>query len=202
MVCTLSCSAQSKGKGKVMDIATPNQTGLTVNLNLTGESLSLSYKFDNHSGAPVYLLNRLMDIDAMGNSSLNPNRVYIFPEGDDTLVLAKMLLKVPANLMVESPEIPGVTKIQNGQSFSENLTLPLPLRCDYPYPGKSYPDKTRMFKILKFQLGIMPDSKELRLYPSQCGEHEVQLPEYGQALQGQRISSSQDFNLEVKVLLP
>jgi hypothetical protein len=202
LIFTLSFAAQSNGKGKAMDITTQNQAVLTATIQPAGDTLQLSYKFENHTGTSVYLLNKLMDIDVMGNTSLNSQRLYIFPEDDDTLVLAKMLLKVPANLMVEAPEIPGVTKVESGHSFSETISLALPLRIDYPYPGKPFLEKTKIFKTLKFKLGILPNFQDLRLHPSQCGEQEVLMPEYGQALQAQKLSISQEFKVPVEVRFP
>jgi hypothetical protein len=183
-LCLFISVSQAKGKGIAMN------SELKVNFTKSDDKLQLTYKLINNMETPVYIFNRLYDTDVMGNITLNPNRVYIYPEDENTLILAKMLIEIPSGMMVEAPEIPGLTKIGPHQEFSETLHLSLPLKMVHPYLRKGG-STTKTYKVFKFKLGILPDFPALKLHSSTLEGKTLITPEYGQALKEQKIISTQ-----------
>jgi hypothetical protein len=64
--------------------------------------------------------------------NVDPNRVYVICH-DAGCSLAKKVIQVPDDIEVGHPEVPLVTRVEPGKSYSETLSLRLPLEPLEPY---------------------------------------------------------------------
>jgi hypothetical protein len=156
-----------------------------------GNSLVLTYEVHNRRGQAVWLLDGLFDTAPSGHVTLAPDKAYVDIEGG-RVVVSRMLLPVPDDVLVESPEVPGATRVDAGKTASRRVVLPLPVRESRPYA--SGPDETLALdavKELRLRVGYLVDSPELKLHAVKDTEGApYRSPGYGQAAQGQQVLES------------
>ena len=109
----------------------------TISLSTTFDKKSaqhgvLSYRVSNHSQQDIYLLTPLTD-NRGGHILAMPPRVYVQMVDAKLVQLSKQVWPIPDMLDVYMPEMPFLTKLPAGQSFTEDLQLPLPLISNFPY---------------------------------------------------------------------
>lgn len=95
--------------------------------------LNLWYRFTDNSNQNAYVFNKYYtDIEDGGTFLIEPNMVSILSE-KDIIVIAKKIVQIPPNMLVEKPYIPCVTKVEPGNFLEETLKIPLPLKVITPY---------------------------------------------------------------------
>ncbi len=102
--------------------------------DLKGNALVIRYRIYDGSGRDVYLTNLL--VRAGAEKVVDVNHVYA-RLNDDTLIISKTMPPVPASASPTTLVAPFTTVLRNGASFSETVTLELPL-----LPYLEYADNT------------------------------------------------------------
>lgn len=108
-----------------------NLPKLDVSFSKNEKTLIVEYKVKNTTNSTIYLFNVLLDPDAL--DTIAPYGFYSCMRQDKTLVLAKMIPKLPSLASVEFREIPYVTKVESGREFSEKVSVPVPIDEVSPY---------------------------------------------------------------------
>jgi len=117
-------------------------------------ALVLGYEFRNRSARVAFLFNVLhrgADADA--------NLIYAQSAGG-VLLLSKKIIPVPANVDVEKPDVPYVTKVEPGDTFREKLEVTVPVKLWAPYAGTAGTAAEGMELDAWFELGffLAPDA--------------------------------------------
>ncbi|HRQ36768.1 MAG TPA: hypothetical protein PLD25_02505 [Chloroflexota bacterium] len=118
-------------KDVIPETTTDTAVTLQAQAQTQANTLVVTYQITNGLGQTIYLVNRLFQWTANG-LSLDPNLIYAAREGE-SVRLVKACLPVPDDLDVESPIVPFLTAVSAGETFSETITLPLPLMPRDPY---------------------------------------------------------------------
>lgn len=119
-----------------------NLPKLEVSLNSTETTLEVEYKIKNNTNSAIYLFNVLLDPDAV--DKVAPYSFYSCLRADKTLILAKMIPKLPSIAAVEFREIPYVTKVEAGKEFSRKETVSIPVEEFSPYFPKGENSKVEI----------------------------------------------------------
>lgn len=146
-----------------------------------GYSIDISYTVHNRSGSEIYLFTPLPRFDGEDWEPA-PQRVYTFREGGGVIHLSKRLWQVPEDVEVYMPEVPFLTRVAEGERFSEELVLPLPLSMDRPYLDAEVGASAVEARAMIFSIGYLPASPELELEESPDGMLQVG---YGSAIERQ-----------------
>jgi hypothetical protein len=162
-----------------------------VSVAREGDTLAVTYAVHNRSPRAVLLTDGLWDVGFSGHQTLAPERAYVDLSGG-RVVLSRMLLPVPEDLMVEAPEVPAVTRVAAGATANRSAVVPLPLRTALPYP--TGPEQTRDLADVRdvtLRVGYLPDADAVRLRDGKDAQGSaVKTPEYGPALKAQRVLDS------------
>ncbi|WP_426754864.1 hypothetical protein [Myxococcus sp. Y35] len=157
----------------------------------TAEALVLSYEVHNRGAHALWLVDGLYDEGPTGRRQLAPDKAYV-ELGGSHVVVARMLLPVPENMLVEAPEVPAVSRVDAGQTARRRVVLPLPLTAASPYgtePAETLP--LEAVRELRLRVGYVLDSPELRRHGAQEARGTVyETTEYGQTLKAQRVLES------------
>ncbi len=172
------------------DVAQADVVLRVESVEKTGEGLALAYAVRNQGSRPIWVFNRLFHVTDSGTYRLDPNVIYVEVEGGQ-VVLSKQLQPVPRTSLVESPEVPGVTRLPPGEVLAERVVVPLPLRESHPYVKK--PDVLPLSEVreLRLRVGYLPDAPGLKLREGEDTQGlRFQLPSYGPAKEAQVVLDS------------
>lgn len=112
--------------------ATLADCDLRAGVQISPTALLLGYEFRNRSSKTAFLFNVIHRTGPSGGPEADANLVYVQPSAG-TVVLGKRIIPVPADVDVEKPEVPYVTRVEPGEVYRERLNLQLPLRIFTPY---------------------------------------------------------------------
>ncbi|MBL1129612.1 MAG: hypothetical protein D8M54_14025 [Chloroflexi bacterium] len=182
-------TAQMEQTMTVEDMTPKATMGTAVTLQAEAQrqanTLVVTYRVTNSLDKTIYLVNRLFQWTANG-LSLDPNLIYANREGE-TVQLVKALLPVPDDLDVESPIVPFLTAVPPGETFSEIITLPLPLMPLDPY-GQLLPgDWVTNESFVQFVVGWFKDGDTAVSVQSQSDGSTLLSAEYGEVRQVQNL---------------
>lgn len=162
----------------------------------TAEALVLSYEVHNRGARALWLVEGLYDESPSGQRQLAPEKAYV-ALGGGKVVVSRMLLPLPENVLVEAPEVPAVRRVDAGQTVRRRVVLPLPLTAWSPYD--SGPAETLLLdavKELRLRVGYVPDAPELKRHAAQDSEGTAyEVPEFGQTRTAQRVLESAPLSL-------
>ena len=127
---------------------------LQAQAEIRDDRLIIQYKVSNGLDEAIFLTNRIFQWTPEG-MSLDPNLVYS-DVADDTLRLVKACLPVPDELDVESPSVPYLTELSSGETFTETLSIPLPLTPYHPYDQVKLSEGPTTFSSVQFVVGWFP----------------------------------------------
>lgn len=101
--------------------------GFSAEFAVDGSELLLRYEVTNRERRDLYLLNRLYR--STPEWALSPDVIYVHlvPE-DRTVWLNKKIPDIPEGVLVNAPVAPFVTPVRAGDSFREEVRIPLPVR--------------------------------------------------------------------------
>jgi hypothetical protein len=130
----------------------PAALEMSATFTIADDHLVLRYRVNNSGPVDAYLLNRLYRTSPEWN--LSPDVVYVELErAKETVWLSKRLADVPLN--VTAPVAPFVTPVRAGDSFTEDVRVPLPVEEYWEYPPRDLSDETReqTYRAVYFTLG-------------------------------------------------
>ncbi len=158
----------------------------------TAEALVLSYEVHNRGARALWLVEGLYDESPSGQRTLAPEKAYVALGGGGEVVVSRMLLPLPENLLVEAPEVPAVHRVDAGQTVRRRVVLPLPLTAVSPYdtgPAETLP--LDAVKALRLRVGYVPDAPELKRHAARDSQGTAYVvPEFGQTRTAQRVLES------------
>ncbi|RKH38665.1 hypothetical protein [Corallococcus sicarius] len=155
------------------------------------DSLAVTYAVHNRTPRAVLLVDGLMDFGFSGHPTLSPERAYVDLSGGQ-VVLSRMVLRVPDDLMVESPEVPAVSRVEPGATANRRAVVPLPLRTSLPYPtGPEQTLEGAQVREVRLRVGYLPDADTVKLHEGKDSQGtQTRTPEYGPAVTAQRVLDS------------
>lgn len=119
------------------------------------QQLTLVYAIDNGSPSTIYLVNQLFHRLGRAGFQVDPNLAYAMVDAECTLYIRKQMINVPDDMDVEAPEVPYVTVLPSGESFSETVRLSLPVMPHDPYRPQEEADAPYEAPRLSFVLGYV-----------------------------------------------
>ncbi|RKH41711.1 hypothetical protein D7V93_38475 [Corallococcus llansteffanensis] len=155
------------------------------------DTLAVTYAVHNRTSRAVWLLDGLWDFGFGGQPTLDPHRAYVDLSGGQ-VVLSRMLIPVPEDLLVEAPEVPSVSRVEAGATATRRAVVPLPLRTSLPYPtGPAETRELSAVREVRLRVGYLPDAEGLKLHEGKDSHGAVtRTPEYGPAVTAQRVLDS------------
>jgi hypothetical protein len=189
----LGCGRAAAGLG---DSGRKSVAGADVELSVkpvehTEAGLVLTYEVHNRGGQALWLLDSLFESGPTGSLRLDADKAYVDLQGAQVTV-SRMLHPVPGNLLVEAPEVPGVTRVEPGQRVSRRAVLPVPLRASLPYDSGSQEElPLEGMRELRLRVGYLVDEPGLELHEAQDSEgNAYKTPSYGKAVKAQKVLES------------
>lgn len=147
----------------IMENEQKHMPQLKVNYSVNETSLEVEYKLKNTGDAAIYLFNIIPSQTAADQIAQQP--FYSCLRDDGTLVLAKMIPKLPSIASVEFREIPFVTRVDAGQEFAEKVSVSIPIEEYSPYFMKLPDSKVeqRPAESVVFILQFIREKDELKV---------------------------------------
>lgn len=190
-----------KKEAKIME----KNISLNVKIRKEHEFLILEYEVCNRSKSTIYLMNHLFRLKKTGGWDIpDRNLIYVYPEEEGVIHLAKWVPPIPDDLLTEEIR-PYVTVLSAGEKWTEELRLKLPLKPFVPYRGREYNTdkwKTVTCKYIYFSLGFYFHIEDVQVTKYNIGVDVVAIggiPSYGK---GQQLLESEKIELPLKVLMP
>ncbi len=155
----------------------------------TEAGLVLTYEVHNRGGQALWLLDRLFESGPTGSLRLAPDKAYVDLRSSP-VVVSRMLHPIPDDMLVEVPEVPGVTRVEPGQTVSARAVLAVPLRQSLPYIDSGSAEALPLDRVreLRLRIGYLVDEPGLELHEAQDpvgGTYKS--PSYGKAYKAQTI---------------
>jgi hypothetical protein len=127
---------------------------LQAQAEIRDNRLIIQYQVFNGQDEAIFLTNQIFQWTPEG-MSLDPNLVYSNVV-NDTLQLVKACLPVPDELDVESPTVPYLTQLPSGETLTETISIPLPIKSYHPYDQVKLSEELTVFSSLQFVVGWFP----------------------------------------------
>jgi hypothetical protein len=156
------------------------------------DRLLFRYRARNSWTRELYLFNRLFVEEPSGARRVDPARVYVVVDGT-VLHVSKQMFEVPEDVEVEQPEVPYLSRLGPGETFEEEISLPLPVRESYPYmspPAAASPGEKRTCDQLVFTLGYFHAKEPGWVRSISSGGEPALGTDYGFAIQTNQTVSS------------
>lgn len=108
-------------------MASSDSIGFSAEFAVEGGDLILRYEVVNRDRRDLYLLNRLYRTTPEWD--LSPDVIYVHLDLERrTVWLNKRIPDIPEGVLVNAPVAPFVTPVRAGESFREEVRIPLPIR--------------------------------------------------------------------------
>ena len=175
-----------------------NQTRPAVQLKLalTADSASIQYEVRNTLSQPIYVFDRLYDMQA---KKLSPDWSYIAIEGQKAIV-SRQVWSLPQGLRHDSPEVPYGRLLAPNASLTGKFSLSLPLVERDPYYGLVHagakPAQSDVSSlVLRFGWGL---ASELRAgSPVELEGEKLVLFPFQEALAKQHLAESEAVQVRI-----
>lgn len=129
---------------------------LTATAKVDAASLEVRYTASNQTDETILLVNRIQRWND-GGHQVYDDRFYTVVAGED-LRLTAAYLDVPDHVDVETPDMPLVTRVGPGATYTGVLRATLPLEPYHPYPGVvRYEEESRTYKNVLVVIGWIPE---------------------------------------------
>jgi len=135
--------------------------------------LRLRYRATNLTKRPLFLFNTLHgEMTEAGVFPLDTGAYAEIREG--SVVLSCKLFPVPDMMLVETRNLPFVTRLQPAESIVETISVPLPVKPRDPYrdqrsESSSAPKRYPLFFELGYFVGAPGTEKLARTFPTDHG---------------------------------
>jgi len=127
----------------------------------------------NYSNNNIYFFNRIYKSSLTHQvSEISKNYCYAYVREDGVLVLAKAIVPVPEDLLVEKEVIPFCSKISPKNKFEEELEIILPIKLFTPYEEPQVIENNNYPVVFRFGYFVgheKTESMEIKV-PSSEGE--------------------------------
>ena len=133
------------------------QADITLELeevSASGDALEIAYRVENATPHRAWLVNRLFHRRPAG-FEVDPDVAYVGVDPGPVLHVRKQLIEVPEHIDVEAPEVPYVTPLAAGGSFTETVRLAQPVEPHDPYEPQDRADRPYVVERLAFSLGYL-----------------------------------------------
>jgi hypothetical protein len=157
----------------------------------TEVGLVLTYEVHNRGGQALWLLDRLFESGPTGSLRLNPDKAYVELR-DSAVVVSRMLLPIPDEVLVEVPEVPAMTRVEPRQTVSRRAVLAVPLRHWLAYDEDSTKElPLESVSELRLRVGYLVEEPGMELNEAKDSAGDTyKYPSYGKALKAQKILHS------------
>jgi len=174
---------------------------LTVTVKtITAAYIALSYQVTNTETTDIYVADLLYRMAADGSQSVDPTLAYVMPQADGTLFTGKLILKIPAGMKVESPELPYFRRLGPGETLSGEIVLQNPAEAYHPYDSYRLGETAEPVTRIVVQIGLIrgADLKpgEATLSPAPQIGPDYFKPDYGFGLDYQRTEQGEITGLQ------
>lgn len=145
-----------------------------VDMALEGGALVISYSVENTGQVPVYLTNHAVRLDPDKGQVPDPSVVFVYVDPErDALHVTKRLPPPPETLT--DPLMHFITPVSPGQTYTERLVIPLPVRTYAPYQEvpRGAELEQRSFSRVYFSLGYINGQPGLRASEGSCQGEKV-----------------------------
>ena len=129
---------------------------------VASDALIFTYVAVNAGPDRVYLVNQLFHRRGAAGFQVDPNLAYAEVGQGPTLHLCKQLVRVPEDLDVEAPEVPYVTPVAPGSSFSETVRLAFPIGPHAPYHPQRRAKEPYSASQFTFSLGYLLEDEPVK----------------------------------------
>lgn len=151
-----------------------HQATLQAELRTQGSgAATLAYAVRNAGAAEIFLFNRLYtDVDAAGRYLLEPD-LCLVEVREGAVVVAKKIAELPPLTFVEARNVPCVTVVAPGGTFTETITLPVPLAPWSPYlptPMQGNAMPLPLVFELGFFVGVEGTRALAKMVPTSAGQ--------------------------------
>ena len=144
----------------------PTKPELKVEWTVTETAVKIKYRVENQTGQPVYLVNVMTVYQKDKGRVPDKKLAYAFLlQEKEQLEFCKRIPPVPQDGRLVTPYTWFVNKLEDGNTFEEELTFKLPLKESRPYlsfVGKSAPKALNLKAETRFVLGYFPDDPRLK----------------------------------------
>lgn len=166
------------------------------------QTLEFSYSVVNGDDTPLFLDNRLFRRTPSG-FVLDPDVVDAERDESGLVRLSKRLAAIPETLDVEAPEIPYLSRVEAGASFTEQVSVALPIAPHAPYrrgQGLSEEDAVDDFV---FTIGYFPaDGRAAPALVRVARGGKEWFLDYGSLVQVQQLWTSAPVTAAVTTTIP
>jgi hypothetical protein len=122
---------------------------LVVDLTQTETFLRLRWTAVNRASDPLYLCVRTN----IGDEIFALPYTYL-RENDSVLAMTFRDIPIPPGMNVYSADIPFYRMLEQGQSVTEAVEVPVPVREVHPYCEQTYPDNTVLVYVTKIAFSV------------------------------------------------
>jgi hypothetical protein len=138
-----------------------------------GGAATLAYTVRNAGNSEIFLFNRMYaDVDAAGRYLVEPDLCLVeLREG--AAVVAKKIAQLPPLMFVEARNVPCVSVVAAGGTFSEAIALRVPLQPWTPYaaaPARAGPVPLPVLFELGFFVGMEGTRALAKMVPTSAGD--------------------------------
>lgn len=161
-------------------------------------ALGLSYDIENDLKVPIYVFDRLYDLE---RKQLSPDWMYI-TFSQETAMISRQIFPLPPGLIHEEPEVPYGRLLAPGAHARGQLRAQLPLPESNPYSGFVHPGgaatrvETKISSLI-FQIGWAPASDLHGGFPGELEGEKLVLFSYHEAILKQKLASSPNQSVEL-----
>ena len=149
------------------------------------------YTFRNTTKQPLAVLDQMYRTDPAGNLIPDNDLVYVFFE-EGTLIAARQLIRVPDDISVEWPEVPGLRRVFPRESESGSFVLRSPLQTGDPYTKRRQAIAADSIESVVLSIGYYVDSADVHVYRAKVGGGGVlEYPAYSDLMQRHNIVRSE-----------
>ncbi|MGA9997100.1 MAG: hypothetical protein WBP93_16905 [Pyrinomonadaceae bacterium] len=189
-----------------------SQVSLDAKIEVRDSDLFIKYFIKNQGERDIYAFNRLVRLSPDGSGKVDPDLAYVTFSDDLTATISKSAQKIPSGLQVTQVESPYLTLVRAGETFQEEVKLPLPLTEHHPYlpmlrltrpEGKNKEIMQTQTRMIRFELGYLVKNDERQMLAfEEGGETLYAMRGQFDAPRDQQFLRSQPVSLAVPALIP
>ena len=195
VLCVLFAGCGDQKQGQIeMNETVKNEVQIKSTFRNEGNTIEVETTLQNDSAEKIYVFSPLATFED-GEPAPQAERVYI--EVDEaTCVLQKALFDIPDEVDVYMPEVPFLTMVEPGKSFTEKITVASPsVSFPYDYASDLHEGDVEVTHLV-MKYGYVVESEEIELDSLDDGLFSIS---YGDGIANQQIVTSETHELSEPV---